>query len=420
MNINHCKVNIIARTPSMITNASLSLRKHRVFLNAFFFLLFAVEAHADIWGDFSYNVIDGTSVTITGYTGSGGEVSIPSRINGLPVTSIGDLAFASCDGLTGNLVIPEGITSIGWRAFSNCTGLDGTLTLPGTLKTIDAFAFDYCFRLTGNLGLPKGLTSINNGAFGLCRGFSGNLVIPEGGGAIGSDAFSLCIGLSGTLTLPGTLETIGEGAFSNCPFTGNVFIPAKLVSIGEGTFDRCNSMTGFTVHANNLAYSSAHGLLLSKDGKTVIKCPEGKTGSPVIPEGVTIIGDGAFYFCKKLTGNVLIPEGVMSIERYAFACCTGLSSLTFTGNAPASVGSYAFSYQANDFLVYFRRGAVGFSTPAWTPYSEEIPCQMIPNHAPRFRIIGNKTILAGQKITFEVIADDEDVGDALQYSATNP
>lgn len=404
----------------MTTRSILSLRKHRVFLNAFLFLLLAVKAYADKWGDFTYDVIDLTSVTITGYTGPGGEASIPSRINGLPVTSIGDLAFASCDGLTGNLVIPEGVTSIGWRAFSNCTGLDGTLTLPSTLKAIDAFAFDYCFRLTGNLVLPKGLTSINNGAFGLCRGFSGNLVIPEGVVSIGSDAFSLCIGFSGTLTLPGTLETIGEGAFSNCPISGNVFIPANVVSIGNGAFDRCNSLTGFTADSNNRAYSSAHGLLLSKDGNTVIKCPEGKTGSPVIPEGVTIIGDGAFYFCNKLTGNILIPAGVISIERYAFACCTGLSSLTFMGNAPTSVGGYAFSYHSNGFVIYFRRDALGFSTPVWTPYWEEIPCEMIPNHTPRFHIVGNKTMKAGHKITFEVIADDEDIGDALQYSAANP
>ena len=41
---------------------------------------------------FNYTTTNGT-ITITGYTGSGGAVTIPDTINGLPVTSIGDWAF---------------------------------------------------------------------------------------------------------------------------------------------------------------------------------------------------------------------------------------------------------------------------------------------------------------------------------------
>jgi len=41
---------------------------------------------------FTYMTQNG-AVTITGYTGPGGNVTIPSAINGLPVTSIGDEAF---------------------------------------------------------------------------------------------------------------------------------------------------------------------------------------------------------------------------------------------------------------------------------------------------------------------------------------
>ena len=35
-------------------------------------------------------------ITITGYTGSGGAVTIPVTTNGLPVTGIGDSAFEGC------------------------------------------------------------------------------------------------------------------------------------------------------------------------------------------------------------------------------------------------------------------------------------------------------------------------------------
>ena len=60
--------------------------------------------------DFTYTTNNG-AITITKYTGSGGAVVIPSTINGLPVASIGNLAFRQCTSLT-NVAIPDGVTSI--------------------------------------------------------------------------------------------------------------------------------------------------------------------------------------------------------------------------------------------------------------------------------------------------------------------
>ena len=54
---------------------------------------------AAVQAQFNYMINNGT-ITITGYTDSGGAVTIPSTINGLPVTSIGDGTFQSCSSLT--------------------------------------------------------------------------------------------------------------------------------------------------------------------------------------------------------------------------------------------------------------------------------------------------------------------------------
>ena len=56
------------------------------------------------------------TITITGYLGAGGNVTIPAAIDGLPVTSIGNDAFESCINLT-NVTIGNSITSIGDDAF---------------------------------------------------------------------------------------------------------------------------------------------------------------------------------------------------------------------------------------------------------------------------------------------------------------
>ena len=77
--------------------------------------------------DFEYEVEDG-KVTITNYTGKGGDVVVPDTIDGLPVTAIGDNAFCYCTGLT-SITLPEGCTTIGYYAFSGCTNLT-SITLP--------------------------------------------------------------------------------------------------------------------------------------------------------------------------------------------------------------------------------------------------------------------------------------------------
>ena len=120
----------------MLTNPFLRFRKRSAFLSIVSILLFAVGARAEEWGGYTYEVVNGNTVTITGYTGPDGAITIPSVIDEKPVTAIGERAFFYCDGLTGNLVIPEGVTSIGDNAFHRCSGLNGTLTLPSTLESI--------------------------------------------------------------------------------------------------------------------------------------------------------------------------------------------------------------------------------------------------------------------------------------------
>ncbi len=62
-------------------------------------LMLAIAVPARVQGQFLYTNINGT-ITITGYTGPGGAVTIPSMINGLPVTRIGDWAFDTQTNLT--------------------------------------------------------------------------------------------------------------------------------------------------------------------------------------------------------------------------------------------------------------------------------------------------------------------------------
>jgi hypothetical protein len=145
-----------------------------------------------------------------------GKVSLISVKLPAGLTSIGEDAFYSCSGLSGNPTLPAGLTAIGSGAFYSCSGLSGSLTLPAGLTAIGDWAFESCSGLRGNLTLPASLTAIGDWTFYSCSGLSGSLTLPAGLTSIGGWAFENCSGLSGNLTLPAGLTFIGSHAFQRC------------------------------------------------------------------------------------------------------------------------------------------------------------------------------------------------------------
>ena len=87
---------------------------------------------------FYYATNDGV-VTITGYTGPGGPLTISSTVGGLPVAGIGDFAFYHCHGLT-SITIPNSVTNIGAGAFQFCSKL-ASVYFQGNAPSADLAAF---------------------------------------------------------------------------------------------------------------------------------------------------------------------------------------------------------------------------------------------------------------------------------------
>ena len=72
-------------------------------------LLLLLALPAVVQAQFNYGTIttiNGTMITVTKYTGTGGAVTIPETINGLPVTRIGYMTFYDCTNLT-SVTIPR-------------------------------------------------------------------------------------------------------------------------------------------------------------------------------------------------------------------------------------------------------------------------------------------------------------------------
>jgi len=107
-------------------------------------LLLLLTLPIAVQAQFNYTTNNAT-ITITGYTGSGGAVTIPDTINGLPVASIGDRAFCYCTSLT-SVTIPNSVTSIGGDAFEYCWSLT-SVTIGSSVRSIGYYAFDSCSSL---------------------------------------------------------------------------------------------------------------------------------------------------------------------------------------------------------------------------------------------------------------------------------
>ena len=71
-----------------------------------------------------------------------GAITIPSKLGGYSVTSIGEFAFWYCRGLK-SVTIPNSVTSIGGAAFAECSGLT-SMTIPNSVTNIGANAFSGC------------------------------------------------------------------------------------------------------------------------------------------------------------------------------------------------------------------------------------------------------------------------------------
>src|SRR5579871_2951456 len=102
-------------------------QKHRIDVMKLLTLLLLVAAPVVAHAQFTFTTNSGT-LTITGYTGPGGALVIPSTTNGLAVTAIGTNAFENHTSLT-SVTIPNSVSNIWDGAFENCTSLAG-ITIP--------------------------------------------------------------------------------------------------------------------------------------------------------------------------------------------------------------------------------------------------------------------------------------------------
>jgi hypothetical protein len=272
------------------------------------------------------------TIRITGYSGPGGAVTIPGAINGLPVTSIGDLAFYRCSSLT-NITIPDSVTNIGDFAFACCFSLTG-VTIPNGVTTIGEAAFDNCINLT-NVLVPDSVTSIGSAAFYDCANLTG-VTIGNSVASLGDYTFYGCSSLA-RVNFRGNAPSIGFEEFSCTASNATVYYLSGTTGWGPAFGGHpavlWNPPVPYTYLVNNGAITIT-GYIGSDSAATI------RNTIDFLP--VTSIGDAAFQNLSSLT-TIVIPDSVTNIGIYAFEECAGLSGITIPSSV-TTIPDFAFQY----------------------------------------------------------------------------
>ena len=226
--------------------------------------------------------------------------------------------------------ILEGVTSIPMQAFSFCTNMT-EITIPSSVASIGHYPFLGCDSLASILVDSENpyFSSEDEVLFNHDR-----------------TKLILCTEAKlGEYTIPDTVTEIEQHAFLYCDGIWRITIPSSLTYFETNTIDGCDSLIEFEVDPQNQYYSSVDGVLFNQDQTRLVLYPTGRFGAYEIPDGVTSIGENAFFGCRGLTG-VTIPDSVTSIDFCAFCNCHSLTELPIPDSV-TSVYASAISYCDN-------------------------------------------------------------------------
>ena len=280
------------------------------------------------------------------------------------------------------------LKSIGKNSFNNT--LVTSIEIPDTVTLLDEGCFSWCYVLT-EIHLSSSITALNNHSF---EGSSiQSVIIPEGVTLIGDNCFNDCLSLK-KVQLPSTLQHIGNEAFRSTGIC-TLYLPEGVTFIGKRSYAMCENLKSITLPTTLKEIESGafdgtkikevklnkeieeydamiplfiknkleeegiqcnHCYIDVQDVKMKLisdyKIPEGveKIGdwcfaccsipSIELPEGITSIGEGAFYQVLRLK-EITIPSSVKTLGNSCFYGCKLLNSVEFPSELE-SIGEDCF------------------------------------------------------------------------------
>jgi hypothetical protein len=301
---------------------------------------------------YTYSTNADGSANIVAYAGPPWVVTIPTNINGLTVTTIGNLG-----GMT-SVTIPDSVTNIVAGAFVNVLTAITVDTNNPAYSSLNGVLFDksqttliqYPFGLVGSYVVPSSVTTIGEAAFyGHGKNGYSNLTsvtIPVSVTSIGMEAFFECYGLTNITILDG-VTSIGYGAFYDCRSLTSAIIPNSVTSIGEYAFFHCLSLTSVYFKGNTPSPSNDSTVFYGGNFPYVFYDP------------------ATVYYLPGTTGWGAMFDGLLTAPWFL----PNPQILNFEPGFGIQPGGFGFtiSWATNVFLLV--EAATNLAHPVWLPVS---------------------------------------------------
>jgi len=287
------------------------------FDNDFTFLPYSDYSYETTVNGIVYRIGHGEATVIGAANAKKSSLEILAEVDGVPVTAIGEAAFAM-------------------------RGATFHVSLPDSLKTIGDYAFDDNYNLY-DIVLPPSLVEIGDRAFNWCESLA-------------------------TMTIPATVESIGEFAFG-----GQNQLSAIEVEDGNLHFFSLDGVLYQIEEGRRSVEAKADGAIL------VRYPPQKQTSEFTVPKGVKALADGAFDAClnlavinlpasvKDITG--LDPYGGLNDDGTKFSAVNVAAGSKYF----ASRDGVLYTANMSKLLIYPRAKAdTVFTIPAKTSAGHEV------------------------------------------------
>jgi len=301
-----------------------------------------------VWNSYTHKTWDGSTLPILSGTGRDyeGYSYTWAYDRGTATLTLNGYAFRA----------PLNYSSAGWKSYAskirhvilqntvemeknlmgNYPSLE-SISLPATLQTIEDTAFNGAKHpITLTLAAGNRYFTMDNGILYN----SARTRLLYAGAMEGITSF----------TVPHTVTHIDYHAFLNAGVTDMV-LPSNLAKTSayhSPTFGlRAPALERVSISGSS-NFRSMDGILYDKDLPWIIFCPNGRTGSFIIPDSVTMIDDYAFAYSSL--EEITFPESGFSIMPFAF-CGAKVKSVRLTGPL-SGIAEWAFlSCEMEEFIL---------------------------------------------------------------------
>ena len=287
-------------------------------------------------GGFYYNILEDGTADITHYEGTETVLTIPAKLNGTKVSSVGSdrYIFTYASNTLEEIIIENGIKTVGGLGF--CENVK-KITIPKSVTKIGG--------LFG--GLAKSLKTVVGGEnVAYCNGnflegtpfFKNSSNWKNGQFYFGKCLLALNKNYAGALNVRSDVTCIADDVFRNCKNLTSVYIPASVryfraLSFGGSNFWNCPKLEKITVSKDNKYFSSVSGILFNKSQSILCRYPSARSGKTfTVPKTVKKIAEAAFEGSRYLTAVNFDKNAKCMIDEYAFYNCKSIKTMTIPKN----------------------------------------------------------------------------------------